>query len=152
MRHKLSVWTNWYAVHGHTLAALHSHTHTSWLSFWVQGHCGVKMMPLRHSWGWPPPQTASLIHIRCMQVFEHIDMLSMGIQYQPYTVIPTVLSSVFGFRVIYQERKKIKLSVCLSVCLCVCVSVCVNEIPMLHVYIYIHFLHCVWMPLMDGRH
>jgi hypothetical protein len=25
------------------------------------------------------------------KVFEHIDMLSMGIQYQPYTVIPTLL-------------------------------------------------------------
>ncbi len=30
-------------------------------------------------------------------VFEHIDMLSiMGIQYQPYTVIPTLLGSDFG--------------------------------------------------------
>ncbi len=30
------------------------------------------------------------------KVFEHIDMLSMGIQYQPYTVIPTLLGSDFG--------------------------------------------------------
>ncbi len=30
------------------------------------------------------------------KVFEHIDMLSVGIQYQPYTVIPTLLSSYFG--------------------------------------------------------
>jgi hypothetical protein len=29
-------------------------------------------------------------------VIEHIDMLSMGIQYQPYTVIPTLLGSDFG--------------------------------------------------------
>jgi hypothetical protein len=30
-------------------------------------------------------------------VFEHIDMPSMGIQYQPYTVIPTLLlGSEFG--------------------------------------------------------
>ncbi len=30
-------------------------------------------------------------------VFEHIDMLSMGIQYHPYTVIPTLLfGSDFG--------------------------------------------------------
>ncbi len=29
-------------------------------------------------------------------VFGHIDMLYMGIQYQPYTVIPTLLSSDFG--------------------------------------------------------
>ncbi len=30
------------------------------------------------------------------KVFEHIDMLPMGIQYQPYTVIPTLLGSDFG--------------------------------------------------------
>jgi hypothetical protein len=30
------------------------------------------------------------------KVFEHIDMLSIGIQYQPYTVIPTQLGSDFG--------------------------------------------------------
>jgi hypothetical protein len=31
------------------------------------------------------------------KVIEHIDMLSMGIQYQPYTVIPTpLLGSDFG--------------------------------------------------------
>jgi hypothetical protein len=30
------------------------------------------------------------------KVFEHIDMLSMGIQNQPYTVIPTLLGSDLG--------------------------------------------------------
>jgi hypothetical protein len=30
------------------------------------------------------------------KVLEHIDMLSMGIYYQPYTVIPTLLGSDFG--------------------------------------------------------
>ena len=30
------------------------------------------------------------------KVFEHIDMLSIGIWKQPYTVIPTQLGSVFG--------------------------------------------------------
>jgi hypothetical protein len=30
------------------------------------------------------------------KVFECIDMLSIGIQYQPYMVIPTLLSSDFG--------------------------------------------------------
>ncbi len=28
---------------------------------------------------------------------EHIDMLSMGIQYHPYTVIPTLLGHILGF-------------------------------------------------------
>ncbi len=31
------------------------------------------------------------------KVFEHIDMLSIGIQYHPYTVIPTLLSLDLGF-------------------------------------------------------
>jgi hypothetical protein len=30
------------------------------------------------------------------KISEHIDMLFMGIQYQPYTVIPTLLGSDFG--------------------------------------------------------
>jgi hypothetical protein len=30
------------------------------------------------------------------KVFEHIDILYMGIEYQPYTVIPTLLGSDFG--------------------------------------------------------
>ncbi len=30
------------------------------------------------------------------KVFEHIDMLSMGIQQQPYTVTPSILGSDFG--------------------------------------------------------
>jgi hypothetical protein len=30
------------------------------------------------------------------KAFEHIDMLSMGIQYQPHTVIPTLLGLDFG--------------------------------------------------------
>jgi hypothetical protein len=34
------------------------------------------------------------------KVFEHIDMLSMGMQYQPYTVIP-YLAQILGFWVTY---------------------------------------------------
>ena len=36
------------------------------LGFWVT--CEVKMMWLCHGWGWQPPQTASCIHIRCIQI------------------------------------------------------------------------------------
>jgi hypothetical protein len=32
------------------------------------------------------------------KVFEHVDMLSIGIQYQPYTVLPTLLGSDFSVR------------------------------------------------------
>ena len=38
-----------------------------------------------------PPSTLDIY-----QVFEHIDMLSIGIQQHPYTVIPTLLGSDFG--------------------------------------------------------
>jgi hypothetical protein len=37
---------------------------------------------------------ASILDI--YNVIEHIDMLSMGIQYHPYTVIPTLRGSDFG--------------------------------------------------------
>ncbi len=42
-----------------------------------------------------------LLHTSMLDMYkelEHIDMLSMGIKYQPYTVKPTVLCSAFwGF-------------------------------------------------------
>jgi hypothetical protein len=38
--------------------------------------------------------TASILDI--YKMFDHIDVLSIGIQYQPYTVIPTLLDSDFG--------------------------------------------------------
>jgi hypothetical protein len=62
------------------LAALYPHDLAQIWGFW--GTCGVKMMSLRHGWGWKPPQTASPIRIRHIKVFEHIDMLSIGVQYQ----------------------------------------------------------------------
>ena len=154
IRHIQSVWAHWYAVHGNTVAALHSYTHITWPRFWVLGHylwsqndvitswlrltatsncflypcetytkclstlicClweysssltklyphylakilgfwvtyGVEMMSIRHGWDWHshlklfPPSMWDIY-----KVFEHIDMLSMGIHWQPYTVIPT---------------------------------------------------------------
>ncbi len=39
----------------------------------------------------PPPSILDIY-----KVFEHIDMLSIGIWKQPYTVIPTLLGSDFG--------------------------------------------------------
>ena len=47
----------------------------SWPQIWT---CGVKRMSLGHVWGWYSPQTTSNIHIRCMQSFWAIDMLSQG--------------------------------------------------------------------------
>jgi hypothetical protein len=39
----------------------------------------------------PPPSI-----LDTNKVFEHIDMLSIGIWYQPYTVIPALCGSDFG--------------------------------------------------------
>jgi hypothetical protein len=97
IRHIQSVWAHWYDVHGHTVWALHSHTHPTWLRFWgssslveskwcdyviveAEGH--LKLLP------------TSILDM--YKVFEHIDMLSICIKYQPYTVIPTLLGSDFG--------------------------------------------------------
>jgi hypothetical protein len=38
--------------------------------------------------------TTSILNMYIL--FEHIDMLSIGIKYEPYTVIPTRLGSDFG--------------------------------------------------------
>ncbi len=37
IRHIQSVWAHWYAVHGHTVSALHSYTQPTWLRFWGYG-------------------------------------------------------------------------------------------------------------------
>ncbi len=73
-------------------AALHSYTHPTWLSFWgsgshveskwydhvmVEADSHLKLLP------------ASILDV-CKE-FQHIDMLSMGLQYQPYTVTHTLL-------------------------------------------------------------
>jgi hypothetical protein len=60
-------WAHWYAVHGHTVAALHRYPPylAQILGLWVT--CGVKMMSLCHGWGWLPPQTASFILSRHIQ-------------------------------------------------------------------------------------
>ena len=144
-------------AYGSSLKKLYPHYLAHILGFWV--NCGIKIMSLRHGWGWQPTQTASHIHIRYIQnvwahwyavhehmalasinythltwliiwcsgslveskwwhnvmveadsqlkllpastldmnkVFEHIDMLWMGIQPWPYTVIPILISSDFG--------------------------------------------------------
>ncbi len=98
MKHVQSVWAHWYAVHMHTISALHDYTHpTSWLKFWGSGSfeeskwCDYVMVEADSHLKLLP---TSLFDI--YKVIEHIDMLSMGKQYQPYTVIPTLLGSDFG--------------------------------------------------------
>ncbi len=97
IRHVQIIWAYWYAVHWHTVAALHSPTHPTWLRFWgtwtfvelkwcicvmVDADSHLKLLP------------TSILDI--YNVIEHIDIISMTIQYHPYTVIPTLLGSDFG--------------------------------------------------------
>jgi hypothetical protein len=46
--------------------------------FKLMGHLWSEMMPLRHGWGWYPPQTASHIWARHIQSVWAIDMLPQG--------------------------------------------------------------------------
>ncbi len=80
IRHIQSVWAHWYVVHRHMVVALQSYTHPTWLRFWgsgslveskwcdnvtVEADSHLKLLP------------TSILDI--YKVFEHIDMLSIGI-------------------------------------------------------------------------
>jgi hypothetical protein len=80
IRHIQSVWVHCYAVHGRTVSALHRYPPylAQILGLWVT--CGVKMMWSCHGWGWQPHLKllpTSILDI--YNVFEHFDMLSIGI-------------------------------------------------------------------------
>ncbi len=89
LRHIQSDWAHWYAINGHTVLALHSYTHPTWLTFWGSGS-------LVESKWWDCVVEAdghlellptSILDIYTM--FEHIDMLYIGI-------IPTLIGSYSG--------------------------------------------------------
>ncbi len=96
IRHLKRDWAHWYAVLYHTVAALLSFTHPTWLRFWGSGSlveskwCIFVMVDADSHLKLLPTSI-----LNTCKVIEHIDMLSMGIQYQPYTVIPTLLCSDF---------------------------------------------------------
>jgi hypothetical protein len=96
-RHIQSVWAHWYAVHCHRVAVLHSYTHSNRIRFWGSGSlveskwCHYVMVEADSHLKLLP---TSILDI--YKMLEHIDMLSMGIQYQPYTVISSLLCSDFG--------------------------------------------------------
>ncbi len=80
IRHIQSVWAHWYTVHGHAESALHCYTHPTWLRFWGSGSlveskwCHYVMVEADSHFKLLPP---SILNI--YKVFEHIDMLSIGI-------------------------------------------------------------------------
>ncbi len=84
-------------MHWHTITALHSITHPTWLIFW-----GSSVSIVESKWcdyvlveagSHLKLLSTSILHI--YKVSEHIDMLCIGIQQQPYTVLPTLLGSDF---------------------------------------------------------
>jgi hypothetical protein len=79
------------------VTALHSLTHLTWLGFrgsgsLVESKCCDYVMVEADS----HLKLLPTFILEIYKVFEHIHMLSISIQYQPYTVIPTLLSSDFG--------------------------------------------------------
>jgi len=80
IRHIQSVWDHWNAVHQHTVAALNSYTHTTWLRLWGSGSL------VESSWCHYVMVKAD-IHLKLLpgiildiyKVSEHINMLSISI-------------------------------------------------------------------------
>ncbi len=74
------------------VAALHSYTHPTWLIFWGSGslveskQCDYVMVEAASH-----QKLVSTSILDIYKVFDQFNMLSMCIQYQPYTVIPTLL-------------------------------------------------------------
>ena len=96
VRHIQSVWAHWYAVHGHTSAALNSYTLLLGSDFGVLGHLWWSRNDVIRSWLRLTSTSNCFPHpYHTYNMFEHIDMLSIGIQQQPFTVLPTLLGSDF---------------------------------------------------------
>ncbi len=80
IRHIQSDWAHWYAIHGHTVSALHSYTHPTWLRFWGSGSlveskwCHYVMVEADGQFKLLPTSIWNIY-----KVFEHIGMLSIGI-------------------------------------------------------------------------
>ncbi len=95
IRHIKSVWAHWYNVHRYMVAALLSYPHPPWCRFWWSGSlveskwCHYIMVQTFILFKLLP---TSILEI--YKVFEHIDMLSIGIWWQPYSVIPTLLGDL----------------------------------------------------------
>ncbi len=81
IRHIQSVWPHWYAVHGQMAVASNSYTHTTWIRFlglWSlveSTWCHCVMVETDSQLKLLPTYTLNIY-----KVFEHIDILSMGIQ------------------------------------------------------------------------
>ncbi len=94
LTHIQMVWAHGYAVHRHILAALLSYIHPTCLRFCGSGSlveskwCHYVMVEAGSHLKLPPTFILDIY-----KVLEHIDMLSIIIQQQPYSAIPILLGS-----------------------------------------------------------
>ena len=100
IRHMQSVCAHWYAVHGHTAVALNSYTHLTWVSFWGSGSLVPVVLIWWHNVIVEAEGLLKLLPASAWdtyKVLEQIDILSMGIQQQPWIDTHTTLrGSDFG--------------------------------------------------------
>ncbi len=94
------VWAHWYAVHGHMAVASNSYTRNTWVRFWGSGSlvesswCHYIMIEADTHLKLFPPYILDLC-----KVFEHIDVLSVGIRYSLIQLYPHYLGQIWAFRV-----------------------------------------------------
>ena len=75
------------------------------LGFYFYVSCGVKMMSLRHGWGWQPPQTASNIHIRVVELALCPGTVALiALVLSP--LLPNLLSSQFKRRTSFLRARR----------------------------------------------
>ncbi len=78
--HVQSFWAHWYSVHGHRAVVSNTYTHTNWVRFGVLGHFLWSQNDVITSWLRVTATSNSFLRLHYIfKVFEHIDMLSMGI-------------------------------------------------------------------------
>ena len=96
MRYIHSVWTFSMLSQGHMGAPL-SFYQPSWSYIWEFWFtCGVEMMPLRHGWGWHPPQTSFFIHIQYIQIGWAFVCCVKGMWVHRNTIPPAKLAPELG--------------------------------------------------------
>ncbi len=96
--HTQKVWAHWYAVHLHMAVFSNTYTHTTWVRFWGSGSLLVESKWCHYIMV-EADSHLKILHVSTLyihKVFEHIDMLSMGIWRYSQILTPTLIKSDFG--------------------------------------------------------